>query len=161
MPDTLSIDVFRKSPLTTELTDEQCRVLLQYLTTRMLNDDEILIKEGEVDNRLHGIYEGALAVSRSTGGGDWTIIHVLKSGDIAGELGFLDGQEHSATLRAVGKTKVFSLERDKFEELVPNHPEIVYRVMRSIVREIHAIVRRMNIQYVELQNYISKQHGRY
>jgi len=161
MPDTLSIEVFRKSPLATELTDEQCQVLLQYVTTRILHDDDILIKEGEVDNRLHGIYEGALAVSRSTGGGDWTIIHVLKSGDIAGELGFLDGQEHSATLRAVGTTKVFSLEREKFEELVPKHPDIVYRVMRSIVREIHAIVRRMNIQYVKLQNYISKQHGRY
>lgn len=161
MPDTLSIEVFRKSPLAAELTDVQCQVLLKNISTRVLNHDDILIKEGEVDNRLHGIYEGALAVSRSTGGGDWTIIHVLKVGDIAGELGFLDGQEHSATLRAVGVTKVFSLDREQFEALIPTQPEIVYRVMRCIVREVHAIVRRMNIQYVELQNYISKQHGRY
>jgi len=161
MAETLSLEILRKSPLAVELTDAQCAVLLEIMTIQTLNDNDILINEGKVDNSLHGIYEGALAVSKSTGGGDWTILHVLRNGDLAGELGFLDGQEHSATLRAVGTTKVFSLEREKFEMLVPTHPEIVYRIMRSIVREIHAIVRRMNTQYVELHNYISKQHGRY
>jgi CRP-like cAMP-binding protein len=161
MPHTLSIQVFRSSPLSAELTDAQCEILLNIITTRVLSDGEILFTEGAVDNSLHGIYEGMLAVSKNTGGGDRIIIHTLKVGDIAGELGFLDGQEHSASLRAIGTTKVFSLERSKFEGLLLDHPEIVYRVMRSIVREVHTIVKRMNNQYVELHNYISKQHGRY
>jgi hypothetical protein len=33
--------------------------------------------------------------------------------------------------------------------------------MRSIMRTVHRILRGMNTQYVELTNYISKQHGRY
>jgi len=33
--------------------------------------------------------------------------------------------------------------------------------MRAIVRRVHAIVLRMNLEYVELTNYITKQHGRY
>ena len=45
------------------------------------------------------------------------------------------------------------------------YPEVyallVYRVMRAIMREVHGILRRMNVQYVELTNYITKQHGRY
>ena len=40
-------------------------------------------------------------------------------------------------------------------------PLLVYRVMRAIVREVHSILRRMNIQFVELTNYVTKQHGRY
>jgi CRP/FNR family transcriptional regulator, cyclic AMP receptor protein len=33
--------------------------------------------------------------------------------------------------------------------------------MRAIVRTVHSILLRMNLQYVELTNYITKQHGRY
>ncbi len=161
MPDTLSLDVFRQSPLAAELDEAQCQQLLETLSIRVLKDGEVLLEEGKVDHGLHGIYQGALAVCRDTGGGDYAIIHVLKQGDLAGELGFLDGQAHSATLRAVGQAKIFTLEREAFEALLHRNPDLVYKVMRAIVREIHGIVRRMNAQYVELNNYISQQHGRY
>ncbi|NJN48029.1 MAG: cyclic nucleotide-binding domain-containing protein, partial [Candidatus Competibacteraceae bacterium] len=82
-------------------------------------------------------------------------------GDMAGELGFIDGLEHSAALRALGDCEVLSLEREKFESLLHTDPELVYKVMRTIVRAVHSIVRRMNAQYVEMTNYIFKQHGRY
>ena len=67
----------------------------------------------------------------------------------------------SATLCAVGDTKVLSLDRSKFETLVNSHPMIVYRVMRGLARNMHGIVRRMNTESVELSNYIYRTHGRY
>jgi len=47
------------------------------------------------------------------------------------------------------------------EIIIVMHAELVYQVMRSIMRTVHRILRGMNAQYVELTNYISKQHGRY
>jgi hypothetical protein len=41
------------------------------------------------------------------------------------------------------------------------HPEVVYRVMRAIVRTVHEIQRRISMQTAELTNYIYKQHGKY
>jgi CRP-like cAMP-binding protein len=161
MSDTLSVEILRQTPLAAELSDEQCRVLLSVMSSRSLSDGDALIEEGGKDDSLHGIYQGMVAVSKNTGGGDWVILHVIRAGELAGEMGFIDSQEHSATLRAVGAAKVFSLRRDKFEALLHTHPDLVYRVMRSLVRSVHGIVRRMNMQYVELNNYISKQHGRY
>jgi CRP/FNR family transcriptional regulator, cyclic AMP receptor protein len=149
------------SPLVAELNEEQKAVLADLVTCRTLADGEVLIREGEVSNELHVIAAGGLAVTRNTGSGDWVTLHVLRPRDMAGELGFLDNLEHSATLRAVGPTQVFSLRRDKLEELLTSQPLIVYRVMRAIMREVHGILRRMNVQYVELTNYITKQHGRY
>jgi CRP/FNR family cyclic AMP-dependent transcriptional regulator len=151
----------RNSPLAAELSDEQCAVLAGLVTNRGLQDAEILIKEGDVSNELFVIVSGSLAATRDAGNGDWVVLHVLRPHDLAGELGFLDSLEHSATLRAIGSTEVFSLKRDRLEELLNGQPRIVYFVMRAIVREIHGILRRMNIQHVELTNYISKQHGRY
>jgi CRP-like cAMP-binding protein len=86
---------------------------------------------------------------------------VLKTGDLAGELGFIDGQPHSASLRSIGPTEIFILERSQFESLLESHPKVIYAVMRTILRTVHAILRRMNLQYIELSNYITKQHGRY
>jgi CRP/FNR family cyclic AMP-dependent transcriptional regulator len=34
-------------------------------------------------------------------------------------------------------------------------------VMRTIVRTVHTTLKRMNMQYIEMTNYISKSHGRY
>jgi len=119
------------------------------------------LREGEVSNELFVIASGGLAVTRDNGAGDWVMLHLLRTHDLAGELGFLDNLEHCATLRANGSTQVFSLSRDKLEGLIATHPEVVYRVMRAIMREVHSILRRMNVQYVEMTNYISKRHGRY
>ncbi|MCK9388331.1 MAG: cyclic nucleotide-binding domain-containing protein [Sulfuritalea sp.] len=149
------------SSLVAEMSDEQKAVLAGLVTCRSLSDAEVLIREGEVSNELHVVVSGGLAVTRDTADGEWVVLHVLRSRDLAGELGFLDNQQHSATLRAMGPTQVFSLRRDRLEELINTQPMIVYLTMRAIIREVHGILRRMNVQYVELTNYISKQHGRY
>jgi CRP-like cAMP-binding protein len=86
---------------------------------------------------------------------------MFRAGDIVGELGFVDGTTHSASLLSIGQAEVVTLERSTLESLLDTQPGVVYGVMRGIVRTTHGIVRRMNLQYVEMCNYISKQHGRY
>jgi CRP-like cAMP-binding protein len=149
------------SPVAANLSEDDCAELAKLVLVRELKNGDPLIHEGQVDNSLHVIVEGMLAVTKPTGGGDWVTLHILKTGDLAGELGFVDGMEHTATLRAVGDARVFSLERESLESLLDVRPRLVYEVMRNVVREVHGILRRMNIQYVELTNYITKQHGRY
>lgn len=151
----------RKSPLTANLEDAEVRVLAEICVCRDLMDEEVLFEEGKTDQQLHVITSGRLAVTRDSGGGEWATLHVLKEGDLAGEMSFVDGRPHSATLRALGPTTVCSLSRVDFEGLVERHPWVVYRTMQAIVTAVHDILRRMNAQYVEMSNYITKQHGRY
>ncbi len=151
----------RGSSLTATLSDDQVQHLVGISVCQVLENDDILIAEGKVDNSLHVITAGTLAVTRDVGGGEWTTLHILRSGDLAGEMGFVDGRPHSATLRAIGRTTVCSFERDNFESLLNDQPWVVYRVMQNIIQSVHDILRRMNAQYVEMSNYISKQHGRY
>ena len=76
-------------------------------------------------------------------------------------MGFIDGTDHSATLRALCDAEVYTLERPAFESLLDTHPALVYKVMRSIIRSVHSTLLRMNRQFVEMNNYIMKEHGRY
>ncbi len=150
----------RCSPLTENLTDDQVHALASIAYCRRLIDQELLIQEGHSDNSLHIITEGALAVTRDLGqGSEYTTIHVLRTGDMAGEMGFISGRPHTATLRSLGQTQVCSIERDAFELLLNDHPWMVYRVMQNIVQVSQDILRRMNSQYVELTKYINRSHG--
>ena len=149
----------RHSTLTASLTDEQVEALAGIACCRRLADQEILIREGNIDNSLHVITEGALAVTRDVGKGEYTTIHVLRTGDLAGEMGFISGRPHTATLRSLGRTEICSVERDAFESLLIEHPWLVYRVMQNIVCVSQDILRRMNAQHVELTKYVSRSHA--
>jgi CRP/FNR family cyclic AMP-dependent transcriptional regulator len=157
----VSWEMVRNSPLGTDLNEEQCAALAHVASMHCLGPGDFLISEGDKDHSLHIVVRGAIAVVKQTGGGDWVTLQVLREQDMAGELSFIDGLEHSASLRSLGDSEVFSLESPAFEGLVEKDPQLVYSVMRNIVRTVHGILRRMNIQYVELTNYITKQHGRY
>ena len=160
MSETIDSSIVRGSSIASELSDEECAILARVVTRRTLKNDEVLIEEDQVDHCLYVIVSGALEVCRHSGG-EWVSLHVLKKGDLAGELGFIDGQPHSASLRSIGPTEVFILERSQFESLLESHPKVIYAVMRTILRTVHGILRRMNLHFIELSNYITKQHGRY
>lgn len=155
-----NLNMVRNSPFGSELTGDQCQVLADIIEVRNIDRGDLLIKEGEVDHTLYVTVAGNLSVIKNSGSGEEQL-HVLNPGSLAGAMGFLDGQEHSASLKAQSHTKVFCIEQSKFEGLLEKNPEIVYKIMKIIVRDIHGIVKKMNISHVELSNYINQRHGRY
>ena len=156
------LDLVRGSVLAVELTGDQCVVLAQLVSVRSLADGEVLVEQGAVDDQVYVIVSGALAVARRReADGEWITLHLLSKGDLAGELGFMDGRPHYAVLRATGPTRVLCLTRQKLESLLEREPVIVYRVMRAIFRVVHVVLNRMAMQTAELTNYIYKVHGKY
>jgi len=161
MQDKIKFDLVKASALARELNDAECETLSRLITIHDLKDGEVLLREGQSDSNLYVVVSGEVAVSKQDEGDKWTILHALVPGDFVGELSFMDNEPRFAALRAVGTTRVFSLNREKFETLVDSHPRIVYKVMRAIMRVVHSIQRRLSMNLVELQNYIYKVHGKY
>lgn len=150
-----------QSSLGAELNEEHAAVLGDLMATRHLHDGESLITEGTADDTLHVLLEGKLEVVKHAGGGEEVSLAVLRAGDLAGELSFIDGEPHTVGLRAISDSHVLSLKRTDFEGIIGEQPQLAYLVMRAVTRSVHKIVHRMNHQFIELNNYIFKQHGRY
>ncbi|NIL94476.1 MAG: cyclic nucleotide-binding domain-containing protein [Woeseiaceae bacterium] len=150
-----------QSTLGTELSEEQAANLSEMMQARRLIEGDYLIAEGTSDDTLHVLLEGRLEVVKHAGGDDEVSLAVLRDGDLAGELSFIDGEAHTVGLRALSASHVLSLQRTDFEGIVNDHPQLAYLVMRAVTRSVHKIVHRMNHQFIELNNYIFKQHGRY
>lgn len=154
------LELVRNSALAVELTGDQCGVLAGLMAVRDLDDGEILVRQGASDKHLYAVVSGALGVATESDG-QWVNLHVLTKGDLANELGFMDGRPHYAALRAAGPTRVLSLEREKLESVLEREPVIVYRVMRAILRVVHVVLNRLAMQSSELTNYLFKVHGKY
>lgn len=154
-------DVLHDSPLGHELSEDECRTLLQVMHVRRLKDSEVFIEEGAKDNALHLLASGQLMVTKTAAGGDPVKLYTMKPGELAGAMGFVDGIARSVALHAVGDVVVYSLERDAFEPLVEQHPRLVYHIMRAVTRTAHTALLGVNNQVEELTNYIIRQHGRY
>ena len=157
----LAKQLVSESPLGVELSDGQCATLAAIIKVAGLREGDYLLQEGQFDDSIHVVVSGKLEVVKSDQGGEQVTLAVLHPGDMAGELGFVDGAPHSAGLRALGECEVFNIHRAEFEALIPKDPDLVYKVMRAVMRTVHRILRRMNFQYTQLTDYISHQHGRY
>ena len=159
----LVIDTLRISTITEELSDTEVEILAALFEVQDYKAGEIIVQPGDKQpDNLYILAHGDIDVKIESSGED-SVIHVLKPGDLAGIITFVGGAaaDISATLYAVGKTKVLSMARAKFEKLINTHPMLVYKVMRGVVRNVHGIVRRVNSQSAELSNYIYRTHGRY
>jgi CRP-like cAMP-binding protein len=147
--------------LSADINAEECSILSTMFRLHKLDTDDVLLSEGEKDDALHIVIEGDVVATRDAGGDHPVTLHHLKPGDIAGAMGFIDGSSHSATLRATRVTHVLTLHRDVLEQIVDKHPQLVYKIMKMIIRSVHRTLLRMNQQFVEMNNYIMKEHGRY
>lgn len=147
--------------LNEDIDEKECEILSGAFELQKLSADEVLLREGEQDDSLYIIIDGDIIATRNAGGGDYVILNHLKSGAVAGAMGFIDGSSHSATLRANKDSHVLTLHRDVLEGMIDAHPQLVYKVMKMIVRSVHQTLLGMNQQFIEMNNYIMKEHGRY
>lgn len=147
----------RDSALTAGLDDAQVETLSKKVTRcRTLQDGEVLFSEGDTDTDVYLITAGRFAAERGAASGRTTTLQVLEEGDVAGAMSFLSDFPHSATLRAThGPASVCVIERERLESLLDSDPRLVYLVTRNVVQVAHGIMHRMNLQHVEMADYIS------
>ncbi len=160
----LIIQTLHNSTLTEELRDAEIESLARIIEIKEYKAGDVLVQPGDerLKNALIILASGDVEAT-ATVGGEQVTLHLLQPGDLAGIITFVGGNVAQISATTVAKTdsKVLVLERSKFESLLNSQPAIVYYVMRGIVRHTHGIVRRMNMQSVEMTSYIHHTHGRY
>ncbi len=162
--DDLVLQALRESSLSDELRDAEIDVLAKFIKVHEYKAREIILKPGDaaLQDTLLILGSGEVEAT-ATVAGEKVTLHLLKPGDLAGIIGFVGGNAMQISATVIAKTdcKLLMLDRVPFETLLNTNPAIVYYVMRGIVRHVHGIVRRMNMQTAQMNNYIFKQGGRY
>jgi CRP-like cAMP-binding protein len=127
----------REMPLLAELTDTELDDVTRRLQSVELEAGEAILSLGEVGERMYFIESGQVEVSTEAADGR-TILAVLGSGDLVGEMALLTGKARMATAQTVTDVQLWALEKDDFDELTHKYPRFVLAISRALSERLEA-----------------------
>jgi CRP-like cAMP-binding protein len=110
----------------------------------------IIFNEASGDCGMYILVQGQVDIQMTLGiDSAPATVHVIRDGEVFGELSLVDRAPRSATAKSAGDSKTFVLEADAFENLVKTNSHIGYVVMKNIARIVTTRLRETNIKYTE------------
>jgi CRP/FNR family cyclic AMP-dependent transcriptional regulator len=104
---------------------------------------EIIVREGELGNRMFIIAAGSVEVVKYLGQTHETVLAVLGPRDFLGEMSIIDCVARSASIRAVEDTALFSLKGidlyHLFQKYADQYAIVILNIARDISRRLRAI----------------------
>jgi CRP/FNR family cyclic AMP-dependent transcriptional regulator len=143
--------VLRISSITAELRDWEKIELGKGASVHEYKAGTYLFRPGKSidDNSLNILASGEAEVFTLLDN-DLVKLTLLKPGDLAGIITFVGGNLSQISATVVTKTdcKILRLDRGFIESLLTRQPAIVILVLQGIVRQLHGIVRHLNVQTI-------------
>ncbi|MGE3608211.1 MAG: Crp/Fnr family transcriptional regulator [Bacteriovoracaceae bacterium] len=112
--------------------------------TLHLEPEQILIKEGERSDHMYWLQQGQLIVVKRKGSEEVTLGHVC-SGELVGELSFLDGEPRSATVRAVTACELIEIPRDFFDSIFKGQPRWLETLVKTLAERLRKANSRIKV----------------
>lgn len=110
------------------LADADVELMARLGRKRKLAPGHVLIEQGQVLDRLYLLLDGHMDVSI---GGLGTVA-TLSSGEILGEMSFVDSAPTSATVRALDEVSLLELRKDELEARFSSDPALGMRFFKAI-----------------------------
>ncbi|MFD2376711.1 cyclic nucleotide-binding domain-containing protein [Ottowia pentelensis] len=126
-----SLDLIRRVPLFSMLTEAQAVSVADAVVKRRFKRGEAIVEQGRKCDALFILLNGRARVMTADGRGREVILATLRPGDHIGEMSLIDDQPHSATVRAEVQTDVLVLGRTEFARCLPENSSMAYAIMRA------------------------------
>ena len=105
-----------------KLNAQDISLLLELSISRRLASKEVLFRKGDSGNHLYGVLSGRLKAMAPGRDGKELVFAVMGQGDVIGEIAVVDSEPRSATVVALEKSELLSLDRRDLIPFLENHP---------------------------------------
>jgi len=132
------VSALRKIDAFSDLSDEALNWLADHATVQSFQPGELIMREGEVADRMVIILEGELQGRRESLGPD-APVYTGRAGQVTGMLPFSRMTHYSITGRAIGFTRIATIPTSAFPEMLQKIPTLGPRlvgVLTDRVREV-------------------------
>jgi CRP-like cAMP-binding protein len=131
-----NLDLIRRVPLFSMLTNEQAQGIADSIVKRRFRRGELVIEAGRKSNALFILLTGRARVIAADARGREVILAVLQAGDYVGEMSLIDNEPHSATVRTEVQSDMLVLGRPEFARCLPENSSLSYAIMRGLVQRL-------------------------
>ena len=129
-------DLIRCVPLFSDLSPAQSSIVSATMTKRRYKRGDLIVEQGAISGALFMILSGKARVLSHDQRGREVIMATLEVGDCIGEMSLIDGEPHSATVRAETQTDVLVLGHEAFLRCLRENIAMADAVMRGLVRRL-------------------------
>jgi len=136
----------RAAPLFTALDDDAAAAMRASMIELRLNKGDVLFTEGEIGDKLFLIEAGKIKLGHTAPDGRESLIAVLGTGEMLGELSLFDPGPRTATAVAVTKTKVLWLSHDALLPWLVGRPDVAVALLGALAQRL----RRTNVAMADL-----------
>lgn len=112
------------------LDDSDIEWLVETGERRRIPDGEVIIQEGVEGESLFIVLEGRFAITLERFGGKR--VAVVSTGDVLGEMSFLDSRPTSATVSAMGEAVVLQVSTEEIRWQLDDEPGFAARFYRAL-----------------------------
>ena len=111
---------------------------------KLLQKDEYLIREGEHSGAMFWLQTGQLVVHKRKGNEDVQLGHIY-SGELVGEMSFLDGEPRSASVQAITDCELIEIPREVFEKVFVGQPPWFQGLVKTLTERLRKTNARVRV----------------
>jgi CRP/FNR family cyclic AMP-dependent transcriptional regulator len=160
------ISLLKETEIFKNLAPEQIRKVLRICRTVTFAENEIIMKEGEMGDRMYIILQGTVEVIKKLimegmddedTAGKNKVFTRLDAGRHAvfGEIALLEEFQRTATVRTVTGCTFYEIKKDDFLELADKDFELGYRILLNLSRIVSARLRKADEDTIKLTTVLS------
>lgn len=138
-----NLELIRRVPLFSLLSPAQAQQVADGVLKQRFRRGQTIVEQGTQPSALYILLNGRARVTAADGNGREVILAMLGGGDYVGEMSLIDGQPHSATVRAEVQTDVLVLGREAFAKCLPDRSHLAYPMMLGLVQRLRAADRQI------------------
>ena len=97
----------------------------------LYKDGDIIIKQGSIGKCLYVIQEGKVEIIKENDGEDLKIAELGET-DFFGEMGLFEKDVRSCTVKAIGDTKILTVDKRNFYKSIQQDSSLAYRLLEKM-----------------------------
>lgn len=125
---------FLTAPFLADLDASAREALLQVLSEERAESGRVLLRQGDLNDRIHFLIEGTVAISRASSGGRPEHLLDLEAPTAFGETSYFQRNAQLVTVTAVTDLRLLVLERDAHEVLRRVDPRTSEQLATAAIR---------------------------
>src|SRR5919107_4328590 len=129
-----------------DLSERDLAQLAQVAVPRTYEPGEAVFREGDTGDTCYVIREGSVRVTRRHSDGRSITLAELRPGAIFGELAMFGGEERSASVEALERTKALAILAGDLRRIMLAHPEIAVKMLEGLADRLRAANERISRQ---------------
>lgn len=111
---------------------------------KLYRDGEVIVRQGQTGKCMYVIQDGQVEVIAERDGEEIRLRELGKN-DFFGEMAIFENEVRTATVRAVGETRVLTIDKKNFLGGIHEDPSLAFRIVETMSHRIRDLTDRLSL----------------